>query len=230
MARSSFYYRCTSGKRGRKLSTHTCMQDGSWVSNESVVIAIRFILAEEFMGCGYIKMTDDLREQGFVINYKKTYRLMKEQRLLCGRMMQAGSGSSRQFVRWRVQQASRPMEQLCMDIKYIHIHGQRRNALLLTVLDVYTRSILGQLLWWQMRERAGDLAARPDSAGAPATNTVYNSEKRQRQSVYSTCIEGLLEGQASHSGVYSRGHTTRELLHRGVPHHHSKGTAGTASI
>lgn len=36
------------------------------------------------------------------------------------------------------------MEQSCMDIKYVHIHGQNRNALLLTVLDVYTRSILDQ--------------------------------------------------------------------------------------
>ena len=146
VARSSYYYQCSTGKRGRKHSTHTWMQDGSLVSNTSVVIAMLFILAEEFMGCGYIKMTDDLREQGFMINYKKTYRLMKEQRLLCGRMMQPGSGGSRQFVRWRVQKASRPMEQLCMDIKYIHIHGQRRNALLLTVLDVYTRSIVGQVL------------------------------------------------------------------------------------
>ena len=61
-------------------------------------------------------------------------------------------GSERQFVKWRVQQASRPMEQLCMDIKYVHIHGQNRNALLLTVLDVYTRSIVGQVLWWKMRK------------------------------------------------------------------------------
>lgn len=34
----------------------------------------------------------------------------------------------------------------------MHIHGQQRNALLLTVLDVYTRSIIGQVLWWPMRK------------------------------------------------------------------------------
>ena len=152
LARSSYYYRTATGKRGRTPSTHTWMQDGSLVSNQSVVIAMRFVLAEEFMGCGYIKMTDDLRGSGFLINYKKTYRLMKEQRLLCGRMVQPGSGGSRQFVRWRVQQATRPIEQLCMDIKYVHIHGQQRNALLLTVLDVYTRSVVGQILWWHMRK------------------------------------------------------------------------------
>ena len=39
-----------------------------------------------------------------------------------------------------------------MDIKYVHIHGSGRNALLLTVLDVYSRKILGQLMWWRIRK------------------------------------------------------------------------------
>ena len=102
---------------------------------------------------GYSKTTDELRENGFVINYKKTYRLMKEHRLLCGRVIKAGPGAGkRKFIKWRVQQASRPLEQLCMDIKYVHIHGQNRNALLLTVLDVYSRSIVGQVLWWHIKK------------------------------------------------------------------------------
>jgi len=39
-----------------------------------------------------------------------------------------------------------------MDIKYVHIHEQKRNALLLTVPDVYTRSIVEQVLWWRIRK------------------------------------------------------------------------------
>jgi transposase InsO family protein len=76
---------------------------------------------------------------------------MNENRLLCGIVIKA-AGSKRSFVKWRVQQAVKPMEQLCMDIKYVHIHGQKRNALLLTLLDVYTRSIIGQVLWWRIRK------------------------------------------------------------------------------
>lgn len=76
---------------------------------------------------------------------------MKKYRLLCGMVIRT-QGSKRQFVKWRVQQAGKPMEQLCMDIKYVHIHGSKRNALLLTVLDVYTRSIVGQVLSWHMRK------------------------------------------------------------------------------
>lgn len=150
-AKSSFYYRMQTGRRGRKPSTHTLLNDGTIISNESVVIAIRFILAEEFVCFGYDKITDDLRDNDFIINPKKTYRLMKESRLLCGIVIKVAAGK-RKFVQWRVQQANKPMEQLCMDIKYVYIHGQKRNALLLTVLDVFTRSIIGQVLWWRIRK------------------------------------------------------------------------------
>lgn len=122
------------------------------ISNESVVIAIRFLLAQEFMiATGYHNLTADLKAEGFEINHKKVYRLMKVHRLLCGTVIKA-QGEKRRFVQWRVQKPQAPMEQLCMDIKYIYIHGERRNALLLTVMDVYTRRILGQLLWWRMRK------------------------------------------------------------------------------
>lgn len=76
---------------------------------------------------------------------------MKDQHLLCGAVIRT-QGEKRQFVRYRVQEAVRPMEQLCMDIKYVYIQGEKRNALLLTVLDVYSRSILAQVLWWRIRK------------------------------------------------------------------------------
>lgn len=152
LARSSYYYHCGTGRRGRKPSTHTLLADGTLISNESVVIAIRFVLAEEFMiGVGYINISKDLQSYGFVINKKKVYRLMKNHQLLLGSVIRT-SGEKRLFVSWRVQKAEKPMEQLCMDIKYVYIHGEKRNALLLTVLDVYSRCIVGQVLWWRIRK------------------------------------------------------------------------------
>ncbi len=68
---SSYYYRSKSGKRGRCPSSHTLLTDGNIISNESIVIAIRFILAEEFVCFGYDKITDDLRANQFIINPKK---------------------------------------------------------------------------------------------------------------------------------------------------------------
>ncbi len=84
LSASSYYYQSKLGKRGRSPSSHTLLTDGNIISNESIVIAIRFILAEEFVCFGYDKITDDLRANQFIINPKKTYRLMKEHKLLCG--------------------------------------------------------------------------------------------------------------------------------------------------
>lgn len=56
----SYYYHSQLGKRGRKPSLYTCLQDGSIISNSGVIIAIRFILAEEFICFGYHKITADL--------------------------------------------------------------------------------------------------------------------------------------------------------------------------
>lgn len=152
MSRSVFYYRQGKQKRGRRLSESTELTDGTVISNTSVAIAIRFVLSEEFMiSVGYINITKDLQSYGFIINKKKVYRIMKEYNLLIGSKIRA-KGEKRQLVTWRVQRAEKPMEQLCMDIKYVYIHGARRNALLLTILDVFTRKNLGQLLWWNMRK------------------------------------------------------------------------------
>ena len=61
LGRSSYYYYPKTGKRGRRPSVQTYLGDGTVISNESVVIAIRFILAEEFVCFGYDKITHDLR-------------------------------------------------------------------------------------------------------------------------------------------------------------------------
>lgn len=152
MPRSTYYYRPQGGKRGRRPSMHTLMEDGQMVRNETVIIAIRFLVNVEFMVVtGYHNLTTDLRAEGFIINHKKVYRLMKESKLLCGSVIRA-QGEKRSFVKYRVQKPTRPMEQLCMDIKYVYIHSDRRNALLLTIVDVFTRKVLGQLLWWRMRK------------------------------------------------------------------------------
>ena len=39
-----------------------------------------------------------------------------------------------------------------MDIKYIHIHGAQRNALLLTVIDAYSRKVLTHMLRFNIKK------------------------------------------------------------------------------
>lgn len=88
---------------------------------------------------------------GWIINDKKVYRLMGEHHLLFNTRIRARPGR-RDFVRFRGIKADRPLQYLCMDIKYVHIHGQGRNALLLTVMDVFTRRALIHTLRFNIRK------------------------------------------------------------------------------
>jgi putative transposase len=41
---------------------------------------------------------------------------------------------------------------MCMDIKYLHIHGSKRNGLLLMVIDVFSRKALIYMLKFKIRK------------------------------------------------------------------------------
>jgi putative transposase len=83
-----------------------------------------------------------------VINQKKVYRLMKEARLLSNRIRRDKRG--KRIAKELLPNPSAPFECLQTDIKYIYIHGQHRNALLITVLDVFSRGVLGYRLEWSI--------------------------------------------------------------------------------
>lgn len=148
--RSSFYYKRGEGNRGRKPSEMTVTQEGELVENKVVLKDVEAILQQEFCCYGYKNVWDDLKEMGYIINYKKVYRLMKVHNLLFNRKI-GSIGVPRQFVRFRKIRAEKPLEHLCMDIKYIHIHGAQRNALLLTVIDAFSRKVLTHMLRFNIK-------------------------------------------------------------------------------
>ena len=76
---------------------------------------------------------------------------MKIHNLLFNRRI-GSIGVPRQFVRFRKIKTEKPLEHLCMDIKYIHIHGAQRNALLLTVIDAYSRKVLTHMLRFNIKK------------------------------------------------------------------------------
>jgi len=149
--RSSYYYKRGEGLRGRKPSSMTVTQAGELVDNQVVVLEAEAILQQEFCRYGYKNICDELRDLRFIINHKKVYRLLKQHHLLFNRRI-GTIGVPRQFVRFRKIRAERPLEHLCMDIKYVYIHGARRNALLLTVLDVYSRKVLTHMLRFNIKK------------------------------------------------------------------------------
>ena len=148
--RSSYYYIPSRLKRGREPSTHTLKSDGSIVENRQVVnTLLDEVYNQEFVRYGYQLSTEELQELGFIINEKKVYRLMKENGLLLERI--TTGKIKRNWVKWRTVKDAKPMEHICMDIKYVYIHGQRRNAYLLAIMDIATRWVLGWALKWSMK-------------------------------------------------------------------------------
>jgi len=150
LSKSSFYYKSSDGKRGAKPSVCTFRQDGTRVDDTLVIEEIKGILSQEFCCYGYHNITDELREMGYIINHKKVYRLMKEQNLLLGKVI--STSGKRQFVKHRKIEATRPMEYLCLDIKYVWVAGESRNYYLLTVLDVFTRIAIEQIFQKSIRK------------------------------------------------------------------------------
>ena len=142
MVNSSYYRRPSFGKKGPKPSTLTHHKTKGWVSQDAVMSAIKRILSHEFIDCGYRLMTAYLQADGYKINHKKVYRIMKEQGMLKLENRINRSGSGRKFVKFRKVVTSRPLECLEMDIKIVWIPNAGKNAYLLSVIDVHTRKIL----------------------------------------------------------------------------------------
>lgn len=142
---SSFYYKSSGAQKGIKPSTHSVNQEGELFENVEVVKDIEKTLSQEFCCYGYRNMTGELKDMGWVINHKKVYRIMKESRLLYGGRIRP-LPFKRNFIRFRSIRPDRPLQYLAMDIKYVHVHGTGRNALLLTVIDIYSRKVLIHML------------------------------------------------------------------------------------
>jgi len=114
MAHSSYYRTPSLGKKGNKPSTLTYNEFKGWVSQDTVIESVTAILNHEFIDCGYRLMTSYLKRDGYVINHKKLYRIMKEEGLL----------------------------KLEMDIKMVCIPNAGKNTYFLSIIDVHTRKIL----------------------------------------------------------------------------------------
>ena len=141
---SSFHYKPLAGKPGAKPSLYTKMLDGKVVVNEEVIGSIKKLLSEEFVCYGYKKVSASLKQLKYLINDKKVYRLMDENNLLLGKVIR--TTGKRQFVKHRKITATCPMDYLCLDIKYLWVHGEQRWYYLLSVIDVFSRKIIAWIL------------------------------------------------------------------------------------
>jgi len=153
---SQYYYRPGKGKRGRPPSQVTFTSNGAMVSNEQVINDMEKLFEGEFVDYGYIKTTHWLRGQKqYIISFKKTYRLMKKNNLLLNKRWV--NRSPRTWVKELVPQVDVPFKYIEIDIKYIYIHGERKNAMMLTAIDVMSRLNMGFVLQYSVKKQ--DVAA-----------------------------------------------------------------------
>lgn len=117
----------------RKIDTEIIELD-----NAHVVDEIRQLQEDPDTDYGYEKTSDYLKIQGFLINSKKVYRLMKEAQLLKERHPK----QAKSFVKYRKVFPTQPFEVLEMDIKFVWIEEYKRHAYVLSVIDTFTRVIL----------------------------------------------------------------------------------------
>jgi len=144
LPRSSYYYRQTFYRRGRKPSELTKRKDGSLVQNSIVISDIKAIFdTEEFACYGYTPITHILKSD-YTINRKKVYRLMKEENMLLERIKKPAKNKC--YVKFKDLKNATLFSNLQMDIKYIYIQGERRNVYLLSIIDVYSKVNIGHLL------------------------------------------------------------------------------------
>lgn len=150
MSSSSFYYKSTGKKQGIKPSIYTFNREGWKVSNNKVVLKIEELLQGEFVCYGYLKVTKWLNGQGFIINKKKVYRLMKENNITLGKRIK--TTGSRSFVQHRTIKATKPFEYFSMDIKHLWVPGEKRQVYLLSIIDVYSRKIMNHKIQYSIKQ------------------------------------------------------------------------------
>ena len=80
--RSTYYY-CSNGRpKGKRPSQDTKKLNGEVVSNQQMVNKIIEKISPEYNDYGYQTVSKLLQREGYIINHKKVYRLMRDHDLL----------------------------------------------------------------------------------------------------------------------------------------------------
>lgn len=139
------------GCKGICASEHTFKKDGRRVENTLIVLEIKALLAQEFVDYGYLKVTYYLKDElGYLINHKKVYRLMKDAKLL--HIARPKPKNKKQWVTELVPKPTTAFTYWEFDIKFIYIHYLGRYAPMLSVVDVYSRYLIGWMMQWSIKK------------------------------------------------------------------------------
>ncbi|WP_157600836.1 IS3 family transposase [Persicobacter sp. CCB-QB2] len=150
ITKHKYYYQPTKERKhiGRKATT-TTQRGHSVVPNEDVIGQIKCLKEDPITDYGYRMMTSQLKLEGYNINHKKVFRLMKEADLL----QEKRKVSDKNYVKYRCVCPERPLQVLEMDIKMVWVTEHRRHAYILSIIDTFTRVILDWSVGYQMDQK-----------------------------------------------------------------------------
>lgn len=149
LSRSTYYYhianrnilraKCISN--GRPIAGYSLNTIGKKICDEEIKEYIIEAIQDEAMFYGYRKITYHLRNSySMIINHKKVYRLCKELGILRKQRVIKPKVVSRISVNRVVTRSNELWE---ADIKYGYIMGECKFFFVLSVIDVFDRSIIG---------------------------------------------------------------------------------------
>jgi putative transposase len=141
-----YYYRKKHAKQvrvyngGRPIPGYSWDQAGQPVSDEQIKESLMELIAGDESTYGYRKLTLCLRRQyGVVINKKKVYRLCQELDILQPQRRKRAHYPRKLANNREIRSSNQLWE---MDLKYGFIAGEQRFFFLLSLIDVYDRSII----------------------------------------------------------------------------------------
>jgi putative transposase len=141
ITKHQFYYKPKKTKQGRKPTTTTTQVIDSkptTVSDDDIITIIKEVKSDVDLDYGYIKMTAELQQRGYLINKKKVYRIMFKHKLLKDKVKFEG----KQYVKYRQVIAQAPLTLLAIDLKMVWIPAINKHCYILSIIDAFTRYIL----------------------------------------------------------------------------------------
>lgn len=128
--------------KGRPIPGYSVNPDGSIITDETIVNAVKEIRKREFFqyGGGYKKLVHYLRRDfNIYVNGKKLYRLCKEHGLLLHRKKKRWRRGRRVCENRKI---TGPNQLWQFDIKYGYVAGENRFFYLMAFIDVFHREIV----------------------------------------------------------------------------------------
>ncbi|MBK6764761.1 MAG: IS3 family transposase [bacterium] len=151
-------------------------------------------LAREFSRYGVRRMTAQLQHEGFVVNRKRVYRLMQEQKLLCKvkKRFVVTTNSKHPFERYPNLYAGNILPALnqvwIADIT--HIRLRKGNAYLAVILDAFSRRAIG----WH-------LSRTPDASLSPLRSKWPSPLGNRKQGVIHHSDQGVQYACHAYTGL-----------------------------